>query len=1309
MRKGLLHITTAVLLLLLSSAISAQAPNLGTAKDFVLFTSVGAMQNIGTYQYLTLLTGNVGTNSGSNTNFGNVNGVMHAGDGASSQCGIDLQIAYDFLAAAIPDSTIVNPVLGNGATFIAGTYQLPGATTLENSITLDAQGNPNAVFIFKMPAGPPVYAFSTSVNAEVKLVNGAQAANVFWYVTGAVSMGANTVMKGTIVAGGSIAMSVGNKLEGRALTINGQVTVNNGDIGLSAHLPVDVTAPLLSGPAAPVFVESKPYAVFSTIGDVSDVGTSHVSGSVGSNTALPTGYNPLYVSGNIEGMNPATSGAAADLLLVYNSLNTLTADIELLSPAQFGHNLVLTPHAYVLNSAVSFTDTVIFDATGNEDGVFIIKTYGAFASGVNSKVILKNGAQAKNIYWMVNGAVSIGDNSIFKGTIIANNGAIDLLKGSTIDGRALTTNGSVSTTGMKTVLPIPLVSITPEKLAVCDGDSTGFVVTAIGKGLYTFQWRKGTVNLVNSANISGVTNDTLIIKSVGTADIGSDYNVLVFDSQEPSDTTANASLSYHPVPTLTKAPVSQAVCIAGNSASFTVTAAGSGLTYQWRKGTVNLTNTGNISGATSETLTISAVAAQDAAADYNVVVSETCGRTVTSANVALSISNTIVINTEPVNQTQCQGSAASFSVVATGEGLTYQWRKGTVNLKNTGNIGGATSAMLTVYAVSTGDVASDYNVIVSGACENGVTSANASLATNPTPAAPTATLVQPTCSESTGTVTVSSSLTGLTFSIDGSTYTNTSGVFASVASGTYNVTSKNASGCISLATSVTLIKCTYVWTGTTNTVWETSTNWSGGIVPNATGDVTIADVTNDPVISGTVNIKDLEIQTGATLTVNSGAALAIMGKVTGAGNAIIKRKTNANLAYSIIGSPIVNATIAGLGAQLVYQFDGTNFTVPTGNMTRGKGYFTAFNGTAPEVTFTGKPNSGAISKSVVLGGDNFNVVSNPYAAAISRTDFISANGSGVIDGNIWLWDDGGSNVGGKRGGDYIAVNNVGSTSTVDLGDGVAGSETAAAFNGNIGSVQGFLVLATADANISFAPTMQVTTTAANNDANHFRTAGIQKVRISLAGNGLFNDVLIAFAEGATEGKDYGLDAEKYSGNELMSFYSTQADQKYAIQTLAPIFLESREVQLGMDLGVAETYTVGVHNMENMEGLTLMLTDNLTGESKRMTTGSTYTFSAGVGSIKDRFSLTFSNAILGVVGSKSDALMTVFNQADHLIVRYPSKSLEEMVIYTMSGQVVRQETVQFSSGEAVLDARRLSPNQLYILRVNNQSVKFILNQ
>jgi hypothetical protein len=129
MKTQLRNALMAVILLLIPILNFAQAPPLGTAANFVLFTSVGAVTNVGTYKYLTHLTGNVGTNSGSSTNFGNVNGVMHDNDGASALCAADVLFAYNALAAAIPDSTL-GPVIGNGTTLKAKTYLMPGATAL---------------------------------------------------------------------------------------------------------------------------------------------------------------------------------------------------------------------------------------------------------------------------------------------------------------------------------------------------------------------------------------------------------------------------------------------------------------------------------------------------------------------------------------------------------------------------------------------------------------------------------------------------------------------------------------------------------------------------------------------------------------------------------------------------------------------------------------------------------------------------------------------------------------------------------------------------------------------------------------------------------------------------------------------------------------------------------------------------------------------------------------------------------------------------------------------------------------------------
>ena len=445
MKTKLLSLLTAVVLFL-PVAIFGQAPELGTAADFILFSTNGAVSNTGISQ----LTGNIGSNNGSATGFGNVNGVMHDNDGASAQCAADLLIAYNQLNSAVPDF-FPAPLLGNGTTLVAGVYSIPSEATLNAGLTLDAAGDPNAVFIFQIQG-----AFSANASSKIYLINGALACNVFWKIEGLVSLASGTTMRGTIIANNAaIVMSTGDTLEGRALTTAGAITVD----GLLAYTPIGCGSPVLSGPAAPDLASAACYTLFSSDGPVTNTGITTVTGDIGTNVGLTTGFDPLLVTGTVHAIpDGSTAQCAADLLVVYNYLNTLPYDIELLYPAQFGNNLVLTPHTYLLNAATAFTDTLYLNAQGNSNAVFVIKMIGALTTSTYSKVVLINGAQSENVYWMIEGAVSISNYSVFRGTIVCNNGALGALNtGVVLDGRALTTSGSLTSTAVTAISPAPCV------------------------------------------------------------------------------------------------------------------------------------------------------------------------------------------------------------------------------------------------------------------------------------------------------------------------------------------------------------------------------------------------------------------------------------------------------------------------------------------------------------------------------------------------------------------------------------------------------------------------------------------------------------------------------------------------------------------------------------------------------------------------------------------------------------------------------------------------------------------------------------
>jgi hypothetical protein len=440
MKINFLHVLAIAFIVSMPAWTFAQAPALGTCANFLLFSSNGAVSNTGISQ----LTGNVGTNNGSSTAFGNVNGQMHDGDGVSAQCAADLLIAYNQLNATIP-TFFVAPLLGNGDTLVPGVYSITSAATMNGHLYLDAQGDANAVFIFQIQGS-----FASGANAKVHMLHEGLACNVFWKIEGSVQLATATVMRGTVIANNAaIALNSLDTLEGRLLSTTGQVSVD----GILGYTPLGCGSPHLVGPALPPMGTAECYGLFSGNGSVSNSGITIVRGDVGTNVGLTTGFDSLLVNGHLHPIPDAsTAQCAADLGIAYQYLNTMATDIELLYPVQFGQNLVLTPHTYLLDAATILTDSLFLNAQGDANATFILKVNGAFSTSAGSKVLLINQAQAQNVYWKIEGAVDIQDNSIFCGTIIANNGALNILNpGVELHGHAFTTSGAMTTSNMQVI------------------------------------------------------------------------------------------------------------------------------------------------------------------------------------------------------------------------------------------------------------------------------------------------------------------------------------------------------------------------------------------------------------------------------------------------------------------------------------------------------------------------------------------------------------------------------------------------------------------------------------------------------------------------------------------------------------------------------------------------------------------------------------------------------------------------------------------------------------------------------------------
>src|SRR5207247_7689779 len=192
------------------------------------------------------------------------------------------------------------------------------------------------------------------------------------------------------------------------------------------------------------------------------------------------------------------------------------------------------------------------------------------------------------------------------------------------------------------------------------------------------------------------------------------------------------------------APVSLTNC-PGTSASFSVSATGTGLGYQWYKGNTALT------GQTDNGLTLNNVSASDAGT-YSVIVSGACGNPVTNS-ASLTVNQNVSVSSAPVSLIRCQGASASFSVSATGTGLSYQWYKFGTALTS------QTNSSLTLNNVSTSDTAI-YRVIIIGVCCSPVTN-SASLTVTQNVAVSSAPVSLTNCPGTIASFSVSATGTGL--------------------------------------------------------------------------------------------------------------------------------------------------------------------------------------------------------------------------------------------------------------------------------------------------------------------------------------------------------------------------------------------------------------------------------------------------------------------------------------------------------------------------------------------------------------------
>ena len=224
-RIGRVGIVLAITLAFAAVPAAAQAQsaiNLGTVGPFVVLGG-STVTNTGP----SVLNGDLGVAPGTAlVGFGLpavVNGATHANDGVAMNAKSDLTTAYNVAAGqpVAPANDLTGTDLGN-RTLNAGAYRYTSSAQLTGALTLDAQGDPNAQFVFEIAS-----TLTTASASSVVLVNGASPCNVYWQVGSSATLGTTTAFQGNLMALTSISLNNGATVIGRLLARNGQISLIN--------------------------------------------------------------------------------------------------------------------------------------------------------------------------------------------------------------------------------------------------------------------------------------------------------------------------------------------------------------------------------------------------------------------------------------------------------------------------------------------------------------------------------------------------------------------------------------------------------------------------------------------------------------------------------------------------------------------------------------------------------------------------------------------------------------------------------------------------------------------------------------------------------------------------------------------------------------------------------------------------------------------------------------------------------------------------------------------------------------------------
>ncbi|MDR7372974.1 T9SS sorting signal type C domain-containing protein, partial [Flavobacterium aquidurense] len=749
-------------------------------------------------------------------------------------------------------------------------------------------------------------------------------------------------------------------------------------------------------------------------------------------------------------------------------------------------------------------------------------------------------------------------------------------------------------------------------------------------------------------------------------------------------------------------------------------------TYTWTAPTVVTGLSGGVagSGATiTGTLTNSTNAALSTTYSVTPV---TGGCTGTAFNLTVTVNPKPAINAMATSA--CSGTLFTAAPANTTNGVvpattTYTWTAPTVVTGLSGGVAGSGASITGTLTNSTNAALSTtYSVTpITGGCTG--TAFNLTVTVNPTPTTPTISAGGPLTFCAGDSVTLTSS-TGTTYLWSNGATTQSITVSTS---GIYSVQITNAAGCQSAASVGTTVNSyAKTWLGLSN-VWADGANWSPSGIPTNTDCVVISGTVpfQPETLPALIKINSITINNGGLLTIQSQNVLDVNNGVTvnaggnlifeddssllqtnpnsiNTGNIIYKRNTTPvrRYDYTYWSTPVTNTPaptfkLSDLSPDTlvdkffsyspssgwVYNNYGTQVMEP------GMGYNVrapqTFDINIPKIynaQFTGIPNNGTIPVTPVI--DKFILLGNPYPSGLDAGNFISTNNTGAL----YFWTHT-SNPTSTGNGTYAYASADYATYTKLGGSGAGSLNFQNPPTGIIAAGQAFFIKATSATSIPIIFTNGMRVGAGNTQfykTTNAKTPDLNRIWLNLTNKqGAFKQVLLGYADGATNSWDVNYDGPTMSGNSYVDFYSINDTKKLTIQGRALPFDDSDLVPFGYVTKVAGDFTIAIDHADGFfDTQAVYLEDKKTGKITDLR-ASNYTFTTAIGTFTDRFVLRYTNKTLGTGDFE--------NVENGLLISVKNKVIKT----TSSKEIIKDITIFDISGKVLYDKKKVGTTELEI--------------